>query len=221
MLAVSTVRPLLSSAQRERQRKGLVRFYRGHYQDFNPDLSTRWKRGILFQRLAQSDPPYPMMREQARLIRDYIIDCLRFDMFTILGLNRSLMFPDDVIVRLRSNRAVITAVIEVKLDPRHETVSRQLERLPSNVCRMVGLIGSYLERNLTPPPTPEGRKFPEGVRKIETDPDLEQILYVPEGSGKNGHSGWERVESPFNYQEVFVISAFLWEKSVTELASLK
>lgn len=213
MLLVSTVRPDLDKEKRDKQRKTLARAYEKIQDEMDPSLSPTWKRGLLFEYLIKSTPNYPFLTPRAASVRDYLIDCLKFDLFMVRGLYRRLRQPDDLVIEVVGSTAVVRVVIEIKLDPRHEKVAGQLSRLLEHTTAIVERIDTFLRQGFDIPVSILNIEFPEGLRRIEVSPEVEQHLYVPEDSLVT-YPGWGTRYAPFTYKEVRVMGSFLWEREL-------
>src|SRR3989344_2029613 len=207
---VATVRPDLPEEVRERQRQVLSNFRTREFEHFNKRLLCKWKRGLLFEALARRDPPYPKMSEDERQTADYLMDALRRDLFGIIDFESSHSHPDDIIVEVKDGIATLLAIVETKLDPFHKRVREQLGKFRGSLFAIVQAINLRLENGLALPSTPLRTRLPKEVQRLQVSPDLEQVLYVPQGAKVSETPNWHIIESPFNYNEVRVIEAFLW-----------
>lgn len=213
MRLVSTVRPDLDKEKRDKQRETLERAYEKIQDEMDPSLSPPWRRGLLFEHLTKSTPDYPVLTPRAAQVRDYLIDCLTFDLFMVRGLHHRLRQPDDFVIEVVGNTALVRVVIEIKLDPLHADVGEQLSRLLEHTTFVVERIDTFLVQGFDSPVSILDIRFPECFRRIEVSSEVEQHLYVPEDSSVS-YQGWKPKFVPFTYKEVRVIATFLSEKEL-------
>src|SRR3990172_7373573 len=205
---VSTVRKELYEEHRKRQGQTLLNFRIREFQNFNKRLLGTWRRGLLFEALARSDPSYPQMSSIERQITYYLIGALRFDLFGLIDFESAHPHPDDIIMKIDGESAVILAVIEVKLNPSHKDVTSQLTKIPSTLGNIAYMVNLHLKGGLQLPETPSGTGWPAAVRSLVLPEDYERILYVPDGTVRE-FPDWLLINNPFTHKEIVIISDFL------------
>lgn len=206
---VATVRPDLPDDERELQRQSLVRFRTFQFERVEARFEDTAKRGILFEALVLCDPRYPPRSALELQVRDYLFCSLWYDPFEVIPHGRHSI-PDDIFVEVGGDKAVVTGLVEVKLDLTHTKVQPQLRKHVDGLSVITAAIEQRLSFDEQLPDFAEV-SWPHSVNSLVLPDDYDRVLFKPaEARFVEIKVGWMVIPALFSRREVRVIADFLW-----------